>query len=201
VTRDQGLDLQLQDLDRIGGAARHLLGLINDVLDLSKIEAGRMDVVRVSMSLSHIVDEVSGTLALMIEEHADTLAVEHAASLPSAMADATFVRQVLSNLLSNASKFTDSGDITVKTWAEGEWVYCSVSDTGIGISEEAQEKLFVPFEQGSAEMRGSFGGTGLGLTISRELCELMGGALTLESTEGEGSTFTVRLPVALEEEV
>ena len=193
---DQDADAFLPDLQRINGAGKHLLGLINDILDLSKIEAGRMDLYLESFDLRRLVDDVEAVVRPLAEKNANRLVIECADDLETMQADQTKVRQALFNLLSNASKFTEHGTITLTVQREPEaWVTFAVKDTGIGMTEEQLGRLFEAFSQAEASTGSKYGGTGLGLEISRHFCRLMGGDLTVESVYGQGSTFTVRLPI------
>ncbi|MCC6235656.1 MAG: response regulator [Verrucomicrobiales bacterium] len=190
------------DLERIHKAGRQLLELINDVLDLSKIEAGRMTVFAEEFSLARLVSEVSATLMPLVAKNQNQLVTECPETLGTLHSDVTKVRQVLFNLLSNAAKFTERGTlrlvVTRETEAgpggEREWVTFTVSDTGIGISAEQLARLFQPFEQATAQTTRQYGGTGLGLAISRRFARLLGGDVTVQSQPGAGSTFVLRLP-------
>ncbi|HZO26946.1 MAG TPA: HAMP domain-containing sensor histidine kinase [Chloroflexota bacterium] len=190
-------DAFLPDLVRINAAGKHLLGLINDLLDLSKIEAGRMDLFVETFSVHDLIQEVEAIVQPLVEKNANRMDVSCADDLGTMRADQTKVRQALFNLLSNASKFTERGTISLTVQQEPDnWITFAVSDTGIGMTEEQLGRLFEAFSQAEASTRSTYGGTGLGLAISRHFCRLMGGDLTVESTYGEGSTLTVRLPAA-----
>ena len=195
---DQGLDSFLPDLEKIRAAGRHLLGLINNILDLSKIEAGKMGLYLETFDLADIVKDVADTIKPLFEKQHNTLKSSIADDAGVLHADQTKVRQILFNLLSNASKFTDSGTVTlsVTRQADGdqEGVQMRVNDTGIGMSAEQVKKLFQPFTQADASTTRKFGGTGLGLTIVKRFCELMGGRIDVASESGRGTTFTVWLP-------
>jgi signal transduction histidine kinase len=197
---DLGEAALLPDLQKINAAGKHLLGLINDILDLSKIEAGKMDLFLEDFSVPDLVRDVAAIVRPLVEKNANSLVVECADDLGTMHADLTKVRQALFNLLSNASKFTDHGTITLAVQREADdWLSFAVSDTGIGMTEEQMSRLFEAFSQAEASTRTKYGGTGLGLAISRQFCRLMGGDLTVESVYGQGSTFTARLPaVAVE---
>jgi signal transduction histidine kinase len=251
----------------VNAAGKHLLGLINDILDLSKIEAGRMDLFLETFSVPDLVRDVAAIIQPLIEKNANALVVSCPDDLGSMHADLTKVRQALFNLLSNAAKFTDHGMISLTVrrepaptpagvaaprpysddpspplplagpwgsgeaegphgrapWGSGEaegphgrpsgaggWgpasqpgqgsITFAVSDTGIGMTEEQLGRLFEAFSQAEASTRSRYGGTGLGLAISRQFCRLMGGDITVQSTPGNGSTFTVRLPRVVAEE-
>jgi signal transduction histidine kinase len=188
----------IPDLQKVNAAGKHLLGLINDILDLSKIEAGRMDLFLEDFEVGQLVRDVAAIVQPLVEKNANRLTVECADDLGSMRADQTKVRQTLFNLLSNATKFTDHGTISLTVAREpDDWITFSVSDTGIGMTEEQLGRLFEAFSQAEASTRSRYGGTGLGLAISRHFCRLMGGDLTVTSVYGQGSTFTVRLPAVV----
>jgi signal transduction histidine kinase/CheY-like chemotaxis protein len=186
------------DLERIRVAGNHLLSLINDILDLSKIESGKMELYFETFDISLLVEEVVTTADHLIEKNGNRLDVRIADDLGAMHSDLTKVRQVLLNLLSNAAKFTSQGNVTlsaVRTLVDGvEWIYFHVTDTGIGISNEQLRHLFQEFTQADASTTRKYGGTGLGLALSRRFCEMMGGNIYVTSQEGRGSTFTVRFP-------
>jgi signal transduction histidine kinase len=195
---DLGEQTFLPDLVRINAAGRHLLGLINDILDLSKIEAGRMDLFVEDFEVGQLVRDVEAIVQPLVEKNGNTLVVECPDDLGGMHADQTKVRQALFNLLSNAAKFTDHGTISLTVQQDSDdWLNFAVSDTGIGMTEEQLGRLFEAFSQAEASTRSRYGGTGLGLAISRHFCRLMGGDLTVESVYGQGSTFTVRLPAVV----
>ena len=190
-----GEEAFLPDLQRINSAGKHLLRLINDILDLSKIEAGRMDLYLETFSVPTLVRDVVSIVQPLVEKNANTLVVDCPGDVGPMHADQTKVRQALFNLMSNAAKFTDHGTISLTVQREpDDWLTFAVSDTGIGMTEEQLGRLFEAFSQAEASTRSKYGGTGLGLAISRHFCRLMGGDLTVESAHGRGSTFTVRLP-------
>ena len=194
---DLNADAFLPDLVRINGAGKHLLGLINDILDLSKIEAGRMDLFIEPFEVGQLVRDVEAIVKPLVDNDGNTLVVSCPEDIGAMQADLTKVRQALFNLLSNAAKFTSAGTISLTIQREPDnWVTFAVSDTGIGMTEEQLGRLFEAFSQAEASTSGKYGGTGLGLAISRHFCRLMGGDLTAESAYGQGSTFTVRLPAA-----
>ena len=182
------------DLQKIRAAGRHLLALINDVLDLSKIEAGKMELHLETFELGPAIETVASTVAPLIEKNGNRLELALEAELGAMRADLTRVRQILFNLLSNASKFTERGTITLRASGEEGALCFRVSDTGIGMTEEQLSRLFQAFSQAEAATASKYGGTGLGLAISRMFCEMMGGTITVASTPGVGTTFTVRLP-------
>ena len=186
------------DLRRIRSAGHHLLALINDVLDLSKIEAGKMELHLETFDLRSAIDAVASTVAPLIEKNGNALRLALDPSLGTMRADVTRVRQVLFNLLSNASKFTEQGTITLEgtrvPGAGGGRIVLTVRDTGIGMTPEQLTRLFNAFAQAEASTASKYGGTGLGLVISRKFCEMMGGTITVASEPGIGTAFTVRLP-------
>jgi signal transduction histidine kinase/CheY-like chemotaxis protein len=195
---DRGDESAVSDLRKILGAARHLLGLINDVLDLSKIEAGKMDLYLENFDVCRLVQEVISTAQPLIDRNGNRVIVECPADFGAMHADATKLRQILLNLLSNASKFTDHGEIQLQVTreqrAEGESIILRVRDSGIGMTPEQLGKLFQAFSQADQSTSAKYGGTGLGLAISRQFALLMGGDITVESALGKGSTFSVRIP-------
>lgn len=182
------------DLQKIHAAGRHLLGLINDVLDLSKIEAGKMELYLETFDIATMVAEVANTIRPMVEKNGNTLSVRIPANTGTMRADLTKVRQSLFNLLSNAAKFTKNGVIGLDATADRENIVFAVSDTGIGITPEQQKKVFEPFTQADAGTSRQFGGTGLGLALTRYFARFMGGELSVESEHGKGSTFSIRIP-------
>lgn len=188
------------DLDKIVAAGKHLLSLINDVLDLSKIEAGRIELNRETFDLATLLDDVVATIGPLTTRSGNRLRVELSGEIGAMHADQMKVRQTLLNLLSNACKFTDRGTITLRAAREAvggaEWVRFIVADTGIGMSDGQLRELFQPFVQGDASTTRRYGGSGLGLAISQRFCQLMGGEINVVSTIGQGSTFTVRLPAS-----
>ena len=187
-----------EPLDRVLGAGRHLLALINDILDLSKIEAGRMELVLSSFPLAPLVADVVKTIEPLAAKNANKLTVHCDGANGSMHADQMRLRQALLNLMSNANKFTERGTITIDAREKSEdgrdWIIVAVADTGIGMSPEQMGKLFHEFSQASSTTASRYGGTGLGLAISKRFCQMMGGDITVESQPGRGSTFTIRLP-------
>jgi signal transduction histidine kinase len=186
---------QLENLDKVLISAENLLELINSVLDIAKIEAGRMDVMVAKFPISALIDLCINTAQPLLQPGV-ILKKKVADGLELVHSDQDKIRQIVLNLLSNAAKFTQQGKITLTAWQEGEQTLCiSVSDTGIGISAEALPRIFKEFEQADTTTTRKYGGTGLGLTISRSLARLLGGELTAESTLGAGSTFTLSIPI------
>jgi CheY-like chemotaxis protein len=202
MLEEEAEDLELEsfvvDLQKIRAAGKHLLALINDVLDLSKIEAGKADLFIEPFPIESMIREVMATISPLIEKKANRLELRLADGLGDLTADLTRTRQVLFNLLSNAAKFTEKGTITLEVFPEslpaGEMVVFKVRDTGIGMTGEQLSRIFEPFVQADASTTRQFGGTGLGLAISRTFCRMMGGEMSVESEPGKGSTFTVVLP-------
>jgi signal transduction histidine kinase/DNA-binding response OmpR family regulator len=191
-----GRDDQVADLRKIRTAGKHLLALINDVLDLSKIEAGSMQLNRERLELEPFVREVVETCRPLADKNRNKLILSVSDSVPGLIADATKLRQSLLNLVSNACKFTEDGTVTLTVERDGHWVRLAVRDTGIGIAPENLDKLFNNFSQADSKTSSKYGGTGLGLALSQKLCSLMGGHITVESAPGAGSCFTIHMPVA-----
>ena len=192
-----GTEKALEPLQRVNRAGAHLLGLINQVLDLSKIEAGKLELNPASVNLVPLIDEVIGTAGQLAEPNKNRLIVEVQENVGLLTVDPMRLRQILLNLLSNACKFTKQGEITLRARRvldSRDWVEFAVSDTGIGMTPEQQAKLFEEFSQADASTAQRFGGTGLGLAITRKLARMMGGDVTVTSEPGKGSAFTVRLP-------
>ncbi|MGE3707618.1 MAG: ATP-binding protein [Vicinamibacterales bacterium] len=185
----------VSDLGKITSAGRHLLTLINDILDLSKIEAGRMELTVEPFELPRLVADVAVSVRPLVEKNGNTLTVDTAAGPAIVAADAMRVRQALLNLVSNAAKFTERGAIRVTTRTAAPWVQIAVQDTGIGLAPEEAARLFTEFTQADASTTRKYGGSGLGLAISQRLCRLMGGAISVDSVKGRGSTFTISLPL------
>ena len=188
----------IPDLRKINQAGTHLLALINDVLDLSKIESGKMEIFAEEIDVGLLIDEVISTAQPLVAKRQNRLVVERDENLGKAYQDTTKIRQTLFNLLSNASKFTDQGKITLRVTHQtkqcDDWLSLAVSDTGIGIPADKLEHVFKEFSQADESTTRDFGGTGLGLSISKRFCEMLGGELIVESTVGQGSTFTILIP-------
>ena len=193
-----GTEKALEPLQRVNRAGTHLLGLINQVLDLSKIEAGKLELNPQTVQLAPLIEEVIGTARQLAEQNKNRLIVEAQENLGALTVDPMRLRQILLNLLSNACKFTKEGEIKLRASrvVDGrDWDRaCPWSDTGIGMTPEQQAKLFEEFTQADATTAQRFGGTGLGLAITRKLARMMGGDVTVTSEPGKGSAFTVRLP-------
>jgi len=185
---------QAQDLDRISHAGRHLLGLINNILDLSKIEAGKLEMAPEEIHLPTMINDVIATAQPLFETNHNRFTV-HMHQVPDQMhVDPLRLKQCLLNLLGNAAKFTENGDISLTVSADKNTVTFSVSDTGIGISEEQIGNLFQDFQQADKSVAREYGGTGLGLSITRRFAQLMNGEVNVESEPGKGSTFTLIIP-------
>jgi signal transduction histidine kinase len=192
-----GTEKALEPLRRVNAAGTHLLSLINEVLDLSKIEAGKLDLNPEIVDLTRLIDEVIGTAGQLAEKNKNRLLVEAQKNVGALKADPMRLKQILLNLLSNACKFTKEGEVAlrVRKVADGrDWVELAVADTGIGLTAEQQAKLFQDFTQADSLTARRYGGTGLGLALSRKLARMMGGDVTVTSEPGKGSVFTVRLP-------
>jgi signal transduction histidine kinase len=192
-----GTEKAQEPLQRVNRAGNHLLGLINQVLDLSKIEAGKLELNPQTVELAPLIDEVVGTARQLAEQNQNRLVVEAEENLGALSVDAMRLRQILLNLLSNACKFTKQGEVALRARkvADGRrWIELAVADTGIGMTPDQQAKLFSEFAQAEASTAQRFGGTGLGLAITRKLARMMGGDVTVVSAPGKGSVFTLRLP-------
>jgi PAS domain S-box-containing protein len=200
-SEDNGHEQYVPDLKKVHSSAKHLLALINDVLDLSKIEAGKMDLYLETVEVQPLIDDVVSVVTPLVEKKANRLSINLGPNLGAIHADVTKVRQSLFNLLSNASKFTEHGTITLdvyRSWEEGREIFhFTVSDTGIGMNKEQLGRMFQAFTQADASTTRKFGGTGLGLVISRNFCQMMGGDITVESEEGKGTKFTIVLPAVV----
>ncbi|MEH2328989.1 sensor histidine kinase [Nostoc sp.] len=213
LLEDDATDLGLSadfitDLETINAAGKHLLHLINEILDLSKIEAGKMTLYPETFEIATLIHNVVLTVKPAIEKNANVLKVNFDEQLGTMYADQTRMRQVLLNLLSNASKFTTNGKVTLTVNREKDEfrseaplgsIIFTVTDTGIGMSNHQQQQLFQPFTQGDTSTTKKYGGTGLGLAISRHFCQMMGGEIIVKSQPGIGSTFTIRLPMTVQD--
>jgi len=192
-----GTEKALEPLRRVNAAGTHLLSLINEILDLSKIEAGKLELNPEPINLTRLIDEVIGTAGQLAEKNQNRLIVEAQENVAALKADPMRLKQILLNLLSNACKFTKEGEVAlrVRKVADGrDWVELAVADTGIGLTAQQQAKLFQDFTQADSLTARRYGGTGLGLALSRRLARMMGGDVTVTSEPGKGSVFTVRLP-------
>lgn len=196
---EAGQDDLHSDLQKINASGSHLLLLINDILDISKIEAGKMELYLETFRLDQIVSDVVSIIRPLVAKNSNELKVHLDENLDTMYSDLTKIRQILFNILSNSCKFTDHGTIMLETTPEmnggKEWINFRVSDTGIGMTADQQEKLFHVFSQAEASMMKRYGGTGLGLALSRRYCNLMGGKISVESQHGVGTTFTIKLPM------
>jgi signal transduction histidine kinase len=205
MLQEQAEDLDqpdfIPDLQKVQTSGRHLLDLVNDVLDFSKIEAGKMELYLETFYVPKMVNDVASVIHPLAEKNANSLEVHCDINLGYMHVDMVKVRQTLFNLLSNACKFTERGTITLsvaRSHADGvDWVNFKVSDTGIGITPEQMSKLFQPFSQADSSTTRKYGGTGLGLVVSRNFCRMMGGNITVECEEAKGSTFTCTLPAEI----
>ncbi len=197
---DRGDQASIGDLEKIQAAGKHLLGLINDILDLSKIEAGRMDVYLEQVFLSRLVDDVKTIVEPMMTKNGNTLVIACPPDIGSLRTDLTKLKQSLINLLSNAAKFTKQGTVTLRLTRHKddndgrEWIKFEITDSGIGMSLEQMSRLFQAFTQADASTTRNFGGTGLGLTITKHFCVMLGGSIDVTSEPGKGSTFIIELP-------
>ena len=192
-----GTEKAQEPLRRVNAAGTHLLGLINEVLDLSKIEAGKLELNPEPVNLTQLIDEVAGTAAQLAEKNRNRSWLTAASSVGALTTDPMRLRQILLNLLSNACKFTKDGEVAlrVRRIADGrDWIELAVADTGIGLTPEQQANLFQEYTQANSLTARRYGGTGLGLALSRKLARMMDGDVTVTSELGKGSVFTVRLP-------
>ncbi len=198
---EQGLEDFLESLDHLSREGKHLLHLIEEILDLSKIEAGRLEFRLEDFDVAAFAQDAKIAAQPLADKNANRLVVNCPEDIGVMHADPLRVRQVVLNLLSNACKFTEGGEVTLDLGRERtdgtDWLDIAVSDTGIGMTPEQTEKLFEEFTQADGSMTRKYGGTGLGLAISRRLCRMMGGEVSLTSEPGEGTTFTARLPLAV----
>jgi adenylate cyclase len=195
-----GTEKAMEPLQRVNRAGTHLLGLINQVLDLSKIEAGKLELNPQTVKLAPLLEEVIGTARQLAEQNKNRLVVEAKEDLGALTVDPMRLRQILLNLLSNACKFTKEGEIKLRVRRlrnARDWIEMAVADSGVGMTPEQQAKLFEEFTQADRTTAQRFGGTGLGLAITRKLARMMGGDVTVTSEPGKGSVFTVRLPASV----
>ena len=199
MLQEEAEDLEAEncvaDLQKIQAAGKHLLGLINDVLDISKIEAGKMDLYPETFDLVTILNDVVATVKPLIKNKNNTLKVFTDDNIGEMHSDLTKLRQMLLNLLSNAAKFTENGTIRLEVKHDSEWINFCVADNGIGMTNEQQQKLFKPFTQADFSTTRRYGGTGLGLAITKQFAQMMGGTIWVESEFGHGSTFMLSLLV------
>jgi signal transduction histidine kinase len=195
---------QIEDLRRINAAGKHLLSLVTSVLDLSKIEADKTELVVEPFDVASFIDDVVATSRSLVVANHNEFVIERSPDLGIMISDATKLRQSVLNLLSNAGKFTKDGRVTLNVARErgttGDWIRFCIEDNGIGITADNVQKLFKDFNQAEASTATKYGGTGLGLALSQSLCRMMGGVITVESTYGRGSRFTIRVPAYIEDE-
>jgi signal transduction histidine kinase len=200
-TEALGLTEMLADVRIIWSSGQHLLALVDGILDLTKIEVGKMQLYLETFALPTLINDAVLTMRLMIEQNGNVLELHGIENLGTLHADMTKVRQILLNLLSNATKFTQNGTITLsgahEQCADGTWIVLRIADTGVGMTAEQVQRLFQPFTQAHAGTARKYGGNGLGLALSRHLCQLMGGDISVESAPGQGSTFTIRFPAVV----
>ena len=198
---DRGQDDLIPDLERIRDSGRGLLALIDDILDVSKIEAGKMDLYLETFGVQELVDGIADTMAPLVARNGNELVIERPEDCGDMHSDLTKVRQMLLNLLSNAAKFTENGTVALEVerggGGAGEEIVFRVRDTGIGMTQEQLGRLFEPFTQADASTTRRYGGTGLGLTITRRFCEMLGGDIRVESEPSTGTTFTLRIPARM----
>ncbi|MDH3914841.1 MAG: response regulator, partial [Chromatiales bacterium] len=203
---DLELDSFIADLKKIHGAGSHLLSLINDVLNISKIESGKMEVYLETFAVEAMIEEIAATVQTLVRQRGNHLEIQGLEDAGAMESDLTKVRQTLFNLISNAAKFTENGSVTLKVERQSDdeghdWLVFAVTDTGIGIPPDKIDELFEEFTQADVSTTREYGGTGLGLAITRRFCELLGGSISCHSQPGQGSTFTVRLPAAAPDKV
>ncbi len=191
----------IDDLGKIMRSGHNLLGLVSDVLDLSKIEAGKMELVVAQLNVKELIEEIADIIAPSVQKNGNQLIVEMDHKVEAIMADGTRLKQILLNLLNNACKFTEQGTITTSVSMniekEKNWLRIRIADTGIGMTEEQRQRLFKEFSQADSSISTKYGGTGLGLAISQRFCRMMGGDITVQSEKDQGSVFTVALPYFL----
>jgi len=197
---DAGLTGAMEDLQRIRMAGAHLLAIVTEILDLTKIESGTLDLDRQTIDVAALLSDVIDVVTPEIESKGNRLLAEHGANLGTLFADPIRLRQILVNLLTNASKFTTEGTVTLRSSRTSEEIVLAVEDTGIGMNPDQLKRIFDPFTQVDPSSTRRYGGVGLGLTICKRLCEAMGGTLSVDSLLGSGSTFTARLPLRLSAE-
>jgi PAS domain S-box-containing protein len=201
--KDKDNDALGEPLTRVNGAGRHLLDLINELLDVSKIEAGKIDLHIETFNITDLIKDVTATVKPMLDADHDTLEIKNLTEKEDVLSDKKRVMQILLNLLSNAAKFTENGSVTLKVKFtnedNSEYIFFDVIDTGIGIPEDKIDKIFDEYSQVKSSKSSKFASTGLGLSISRKLARIMGGDIIVSSKYGKGSTFTVKLPVGVKE--
>lgn len=198
-SRENGNDTIIPDLERVHSSGKHLLGLINDVLDLSKVESGKMELVIEGFDVASLITQVSATIQPLMDKNHNVLVCDVGSAAGFMVSDETKVRQILFNLLSNASKFTTDGTISLSVSRVEDDLAFAVKDSGIGMTEVQLARLFQPFTQAESTTSRKYGGTGLGLTISKRFAELLGGSIEVTSEYGAGTTFTLRIPARAED--
>ena len=195
---DKGEHVHHRDLEQVRTSGLHLLALLDGILDLSRVEAGRLELSPEDLDLAVLVQGLTSTMEPLARRNGNVLVLQLSAKAGTVHTDATRLRQIILNLVGNACKFTKNGRIELSAWREhdvrGEWVCLGVRDSGIGMTPDQLSRVFQAYTQASAETSRQYGGTGLGLAYTRALCEQLGGDVKAKSTLGEGSTFTVRLP-------
>ena len=197
---DDGLDTYSDDLSKINSSGEHLLTLINDILDLSKIEAGKMELHIEVFELEKHLSQIEATAKPLVEKNGNKFVIEKPDNIKKLTNDQTKLRQILFNMLSNAAKFTKKGTVTLAITENGDDIKFAVIDTGIGMNEEQLGKVFEEFTQAESSTSKDYGGTGLGLPISKMMTEMMGGRMDVESEEGKGTTFSITIPIEVQEE-
>ena len=197
---EDGLNTYSEDLNKINSSGEHLLTLINDILDLSKIEAGKMELHLEEFKFEKHLSQIEATAKPLVEKNGNKLVIEKPDSIENLTNDQTKLRQILFNMLSNAAKFTKKGTVTLAISKDDNDIKFAVRDTGIGMNEEQLGKVFEEFTQAETSISKDYGGTGLGLPISKKMTEMMGGKMDVESKEGEGTTFSITIPIVVQEE-
>jgi signal transduction histidine kinase len=195
---DDGLDAYSTDLEKIFSSGNHLLTLINDILDLSKIEAGKMELFVEEFEYGNLLKQIEATAKPLVEKNGNKLIITSKIKNLNLKNDQTKVRQILFNMLSNAAKFTEKGTVTLAVKLEDKNIRFDVTDTGIGMSKKQLDKVFEEFTQAETSTSKKYGGTGLGLPISKKMTELMGGYMEVKSKKGKGTTFSIIIPIAVE---
>jgi signal transduction histidine kinase len=190
----------LQDIEKIKSAAKHLLSLINEILDLSKIEAGHMEIFTEDIELHVFIDEIIAFVGPLLHKNNNRIKLHFSKDITIIHTDIIKLRQIFFNLISNSTKFTKNGEITLTVKRHDDNLLIHITDTGIGIAKEQIEKLFIPFEQADQSTTRRYGGTGLGLAITKQYCEMLGGAISIDSNLGQGTTFTIELPLTLRQD-
>jgi len=196
---DDGLDAYSEDLTKINSSGEHLLTLVNDILDLSKIEAGKMELHVEEFELEKHIKQIEATAKPLVEKNENNFVIEKPDDIEKLTNDQTKLRQILFNMISNAAKFTKKGTVTLGITKYDEKVRFAVTDTGIGMNAEQLGKVFEEFTQAESSTSKDYGGTGLGLPISKKMTEMMGGIMEVESQEGEGTTFSIVIPIVVQE--